>query len=339
MAKTAHGKIRIGIVGAGVIGGKRARIIRATRGNMLVAVADPDFARATALAREYGCEAMESWKSLVRRADIDVVVIAVPNKFVKPIAAEALKNGKHILAEKPFGRNASESFAILTAAKKYKRLVKVGFNHRFHPGILAAKKIFDKGDIGNILFIRARYGHGGRMGMEKEWRFNKDISGGGELLDQGVHLVDLARWFAGDFSEVYGLAETKFWNTKLDDNAFAILRNKKTTVTFHASTTNWKNIFSFEIFGETGFLTVSGLGGSYGVETLIFGKRKPTFGIPKIKEFRFERDTSWESEWKNFMSALRGASKMISDGKDGFEANRIIEAIYESSRRGRIIRL
>jgi predicted dehydrogenase len=215
----------------------------------------------------------------------------------------------------------------------------VGFNHRFHPAIFTAKKLFERGRIGKILFIRARYGHGGRLGMEKEWRFQKDISGGGELLDQGVHLIDLSRWFAGEFKEVYGITDSKFWNTELEDNAFAILRNEKTTVLFHVSATNWKNIFSFEIFGDRGFLIIEGLGRSYGEETLTIGKRRPKFGVPEIEVIKFPEDPSWKNEWENFLGALTKRRKLLGDGRDGLMANLIVGAIYKSSKTRKVVKL
>jgi len=331
--------VRVGIIGAGLIGRKRAEAVSKTKYGKLAAIADSDFARAKALAEEYAVEASDDWKDIISRKDIDVVIVAVPNAFAAPIVISALKNGKHVLCEKPFGINSSESSKMLLAAKKAKKLVKVGFNHRFHQAIIKAHYIFKNGGIGKILFIRARYGHGGRKGMEKEWRFDKAVSGGGELLDQGVHIIDLARWFGGDFDRVYGLAQTKFWKTKIDDNAFVVMRNKNATVSFHVSTTNWKNIFSFEIFGETGYLQVEGKGGSYGKETLTYGRRKLGFA-PDVEIFKFgAEDASWKREWENFMAAIRGNGKIIGDALDGFRANRIVEAIYKSSKIHREVNL
>ncbi len=337
--KSNRKQLNIGIVGAGLIGGKRAEAIVRTKKGKLVAVADPDVKRGEALAGKYGVEFISDWKWLVSQKDIDAVIVAVPNAFAAPIVLGALRNGKHVLVEKPFGINTKESAVMLAAAKKAKRLVKVGFNHRFHASIMKAREIFERGGIGRVLFIRSRYGHGGRKGMEKEWRFDKKISGGGELLDQGVHIIDLARWFAGEFNEVYGVAETKFWKTKLDDNAFAILRNDKTTVSFHVSTTNWKNIFSFEIFGDWGFLQIDGKGGSYGEEILTYGKRRPEFGVPDIHIFKFNaKEVSWEREWKNFVSAVEGKGKILGDGADGLAANKLASAIYRSSKTKKVVR-
>lgn len=330
---------RIGIVGAGLIGAKRADAIRKTKAGVLVAFADVDHARAKVLAEKYGVESAGEWKKFVARKDLDAIIVAVPNAFVAPIVLAALKAGKHVLSEKPFGITAKESKAMLVAGKKARRIVKVGFNHRFHEGVEKAHKMAEEGAIGKILFIRARYGHGGRKGMEKEWRFDKNISGGGELLDQGVHIIDLARWFAGEFKEVYGLAQTKFWKTKVDDNAFALMTNDRTTVSFHVSTTNWKNIFSFEIFGDKGYLQIDGKKGSYGEEVLTYGKTNLGFA-PTLEVFRFgPEDESWEKEWKNFSNAILGKEKVNGGPLDGLRANQIIEAIYRSSKAKRSITL
>lgn len=330
----------VGIVGAGLIGKKRAEAITKTRMGKLIAVADPDFVRAKILAEQYGAEALNDWKQLVVRDDISIVIIAVPNVFIKDIVIASLKYKKHILCEKPFGINAKEAKQMLVAGKKAKRLIKVGFNHRFHAGLQKAYEIFECGGIGTVMFIRAKYGHGGRPGMEKEWRFNKKVSGGGELLDQGVHVIDLARWFSGDFDSAYGLAQTKFWNTKLDDNAFAILRNKKVTASFHVSTTNWKNIFSFEVFGDKGYLQIDGKGGSYGEEVLTFGRRNPG-AAPDIEVFKFEGgDLSWEKEWEHFTKSIKeGKTKLCGDAVDGVKANEAVEAIYHSSQTHKEVKL
>jgi predicted dehydrogenase len=330
---------RIGIVGAGLIGAKRADAIRRTKHGILVAIADVDHARAKALAEKYGVESAGEWKKFVTRKDIDVIIVAVPNAFAAPIVLAALKARKHVLCEKPFGITVKESRAMVAAARKARRIVKVGFNHRFHEGLRKAHDIVESGAIGKILFIRARYGHGGRKGMEKEWRFSKKISGGGELLDQGVHIIDLARWFAGEFDEVYGLTQTKFWKTKVDDNAFALMTNKRTTVSFHVSTTNWKNVFSFEIFGEKGFLQIDGKNGSYGRETLSYGKANLGF-TPDVEIFLFEsQDHSWEREWEHFVDAILKRKKVSGDAMDGLRANEIVAALYKSSRLGRKVKL
>jgi predicted dehydrogenase len=237
-------------------------------------------------------------------------------------------------------------------AKKASRVLKTGFNHRHHPAIWKAKELAGDGEIGELYFARCVYGHGGRPGYEKEWRANKSLSGGGELLDQGVHVADLFRWFLGEFDEAFGRTETFHWKTDVEDNAFAIFRTaEKRIAQMHTSWTQWRNRFSFEIFGEMGYLAVEGLGGSYGTEKLIIGNRKldaqvedlqtgrsPVFlgGAPDEKTFEFDGfDLSWREEWKEFVSAVRENRDPIGSGYDGLMANRMIEAVYESARLNR----
>jgi predicted dehydrogenase len=160
------------------------------------------------------------------------------------------------------------------AARTNGVILKTGFNHRHHPAIFEAHALLSEGAIGQVYYARCIYGHGGRPGYEKEWRAGKDISGGGELLDQGVHVVDLFRWFLGDFEEAVGYTQTCYWPMEVEDNAFAIFRTSGgRTAMMHTSWTQWKNRFTFEVYGEAGYLIVEGLGGSYGTEKLIIGRR------------------------------------------------------------------
>ncbi|MFH1029408.1 MAG: Gfo/Idh/MocA family oxidoreductase [Pseudomonadota bacterium] len=204
--------MRIGIVGCGLIGKRRAQISHQSPGDEVVIVADVDESRARALAEEIHCPSTADWQAVVQRDDLEAIVVATPNKYLMPVTVAALKTGKHVLCEKPPGRNFSETEEMVAAAKEAGKVLKVGFNHRHHPAIWKAHEICERGEIGPLMFIRAVYGHGGRPGYDKEWRGDADLAGGGELLDQGVHLVDLCRWFLGDFREVSGFTNTYFWD-------------------------------------------------------------------------------------------------------------------------------
>jgi predicted dehydrogenase len=281
------------------------------------------------------------FRKLLRTVRCDSVVVAVINKYVRDIVIEALNLKKHVLAEKPLGRDAVEARQMVDAARENGVVLKAGFNHRFHPAGWRAKEICGSGEIGRLLTIRARYGHGGRPGMEQEWRASKDLCGGGELLDQGVHVLDLIRWFAGDVSEVCGRVETKFWDIEVEDNAFAILKTSAgVTACFHVSWTNWKNIFSFEVFGADGYVKVEGLGGSYGPETLEWGRRKKEGGKPDVELVEFPpEDVSWSNEWREVLAAVKEKREPIGSGYDGLKANEVIGAIYRSHKEQRTIRL
>jgi predicted dehydrogenase len=333
--------MRVAIIGAGLIGNKRAAAISKSKGCSVAAVADVNFERAQELAQKYGGNAYQSFEPIGERKDVDVVVIATINKFLPGIALSFLEKGKHVLCEKPLGRNALEALSIVEAAKKNNVTVKTGFNHRHHPGVAKARQIVAEGHIGEISFLRCRYGHGGRPGYDREWRADKDLCGGGELLDQGVHVVDLFRWFTGDFHEVFGYIPTCFWNMQVEDNAFALFKTQSGQIaSMHTSWTQWKNIFSFEVFGRDGYVLVEGLGGSYGPERLKVGKRKPEGGAPEEKVIDFPQDDiSWEEEWKEFLHAIKENREPLGNGWDGYQANRMLDAVYESARVGRPVNL
>ena len=189
----------------------------------------------------------------MRRDDIDAVFIATTHDHLAPIALEAAAAGKHVLIEKPGARRAGELDAVAEAARRTGALVRIGFNHRYHRAFRKAREIFESGALGEMMFIRGRYGHGGRPGYDREWRADPELSGGGELIDQGAHLIDLSRWFLGDFPSVRGRARTYFWDMPVEDNGFLLLETARGQVAFlHASWTEWKNLFSFEICGPRG---------------------------------------------------------------------------------------
>lgn len=331
--------MNVAVVGCGLIGFKRAKAL--TENDELIACCDTDFQRAETMANEFGCLAFEDYKELFNEEKIDIVIVSVVNKFINEIASYSLNKGKHVVAEKPLGRNCREAKRMVDLAIKKNLCLKTGFNHRFHPAIWKAKKLIEDGKIGPLFNIRARYGHGGRPGMEKEWRASKEICGGGELLDQGVHIIDLCRWFAGDIIEVFGKVKTKFWDMDVEDNSYVYMNTEKNVdIQFQVSWTNWKNIFSFEIFGRDGYLRIEGLGGSYGTESLEIGLRKKEGGAPDVEMKLFDgADISWGKEWQEFVSAIIENRAPIGDGYDGMKANKVVEAIYKSNKLNQVIKI
>lgn len=328
---------RAAIIGAGLIGRKRAAALCALNGTRLQAVADISTAAAEGLCAEFGGELETDWRRIVGRRDVDIVIVSTINEVLMPISVEALQEHKHVLCEKPLGRSVHEAKQMLEAARDNGVILKTGFNHRHHPGIAKAKEMLDAGRIGEVMFLRCRYGHGGRLGYEREWRASKERCGGGEMLDQGVHVVDLFRWFAGDFEEAFGYTPTCSWPMEVEDNAFAMFRNSHGVVaTMHTSWTQWKNLFSFEVFGQDGYLIVEGLGGSYGTQTLRIGRRRVEGGAPDEQTMEFHGpDISWQEEWKEFLAAIGDGREPVGSGYDGYQANRMIDAVYRSAQEGR----
>ena len=322
--------MRLAIVGCVLIGRKRA--VAAT-GHQNVIVCDRDVGRAHELADITKAHAVTDWREAVK-ADVDAVIVAATHDQLAGIAIGAIEAGRHVLVEKPAGRTLTEVQAIAAAATKHKRIVKAGFNHRFHPAFLKAREIFDSGVLGPLMFIRARYGHGGRVGYEKEWRAQPAISGGGELIDQGSHLIDLSRWFLGDLTVDYAAVPTLFWNMPADDNCFLALRSASGQLAWlHASWTEWKNTFSFEIFGRDGKLVIDGLGGSYGEERLTFYRMLPQMGPPETTVFNYPgQDHSWQAEFEDFAAAVNDDRRPCGDIDDAVANLAIVDEIYRKYR-------
>jgi predicted dehydrogenase len=322
--------MRLAIVGCGLIGRKRSF---AATGHEIVIVCDRDEVRARELAEITKARATTDWREAIM-TDVDAVIVATTHDQLAGIAIGAIEAGRHVLVEKPAGRTLAEAQAIAAAAAKHKRIAKAGFNHRFHPAFLKAREIVDSGVLGPLMFIRARYGHGGRIGYEKEWRAQPVISGGGELIDQGSHLIDLSRWFLGDLAVDYAAVPTLFWNMEADDNCFMALRSAAGRLAWlHASWTEWKNTFSFEIFGRDGKLVIDGLGGSYGLERLTFYRMLPQMGPPETTTFEYPgQDQSWDTEFAEFVSAVSDNRPPCGDIADAVANLAIVDEIYRRYR-------
>ena len=324
--------MRVAIVGCGLIGHKRARSLG---GHRLVATADANLGRAEELAAQHrGCVASADWRRVIDRTDVDAVIVATTNNALAPVTEAAVGAGKHVLVEKPAARSAGELAPVVAAARAAGVVVKVGFNHRFHPAFAKARAVCDEGELGPLLYVRARYGHGGRLGYDREWRADPAVAGGGELLDQGVHLIDLTRWFLGDVAEVRGHAGTFFWDMSVEDNGFLFLRVAGGQVAWlHASCTEWKNLFCFEIFGKYGKLQIDGLGGSYGTERLSYYRMLPQMGPPETTIWEYPgADQSWHDEFAHFAGCVAHGGPPSGTLDDALAALDVVRQVYEQSR-------
>jgi len=318
----------VAIVGCGLIGQKRARALGSAR---LLACADVQRDRAEALARTSpGATATDDWRSIVGSAEIDIVIVSTINAALAGVTRAAAEAGKHVLVEKPAALTVAELDDVMAAAEASGVSVRVGFNHRYHPALIKARALFEDGALGPMMFVRARYGHGGRLGYEKEWRADPALAGGGELIDQGIHVIDLARWFLGDFSRVDGFACTYFWQMPVDDNAFLLLRTDGgQTASLHVSCTEWKNLFSFEIYGRQAKLHIEGLGGSYGVERLSFYRMTPEMGPPETTIWEYPgADRSWDIEFAEFLDDICLNRRPAAGLQDARAALEVVGAIY-----------
>lgn len=332
------------IIGCGLIGKKRLAGLPA--GSKLAVACDTNLARAEELVRTaQSGRAIADYRQAVADSHVDAVIVATVNAALAEVSAAAIRAGKPVLVEKPAGVSVRQIDGLIALAEQRGICVRVGFNHRYHPAFRKAREIFESGVMGDLMFVRARYGHGGRVGYDKEWRADPRLSGGGELIDQGVHLIDLAAWFLGNFTQVAGHVATYFWNMPVDDNAFLSLRTATgQTAWLHVSCTEWKNLFSFEVYGRNTKLHIEGLGGSYGVEKLYHYQMKPEMGPPDTKLYEFPGpDESWRMEMAKFEKHIKKAESEKAEKRKRYErkpgvglaearaAMVIVEEIYRKS--------
>jgi predicted dehydrogenase len=235
--------------------------------------------------------------------------------------------------EKPGALNAAQMRTLHTAADLAGVRVRIGYNHRFHPALQKARELADSGELGPMMFLRGRYGHGGRKGYDREWRADPNLSGGGELMDQGVHLIDLAGWFLGEFATLDGHAATYFWDMPVDDNAFLSLRTAGgQTAWLHVSCTEWKNLFSLELYGRDAKIAIEGLGGSYGPEKCTHYKMLPQMGPPKTTVWDYPAgDNSWKLELAAFEEDISTGRTPCPGLREGIRTLEIVEKIYRAS--------
>jgi len=323
--------INVAIVGCGLIGRKRASVLSPE--GCLVACADIDLNQAKNLANDFGAKAFADWRHVMDLPEVKAVIVATRHDSLAEITLAAIKAGKHVLVEKPAARTSAELEPLIVANQNSNVKVHVGFNHRYHRSLRKAKEIISRCELGELMYIRGRYGHGGRLEYEKEWRAQPELSGGGELIDQGPHLIDLSRWFLGEFTEVDGFAKTCYWDMPVDDNAFMTLKTEKGQVAFlHVSCTEWKNMFSLEIYGREGKLDLSGLGGSYGIERITHYKMLPKMGPPETIIYEYPmQDDSWAGEVRDFFESIRKDRTTSVTLIDASKALKVVEKIYKIS--------
>jgi predicted dehydrogenase len=319
------------IVGCGLVGGKRARAL-VDLDAPVVTMYDTDPTRSEKLAAELGSRAVvASSPGAAFAADgVELAVVGVTHDALVPLSVEALETGCHVLVEKPGARCRDELAALEDAARRAGRIVRVGYNHRFHPTVRAVKALVDSREYGRVLYLRARYGHGGRPDYAREWRADRSVSGGGELLDQGSHLVDLTRFLVGDVTLAFAELPTLFWPMPVEDNAFLALRAEDGGIAWlHASWTEWKNLFSMEVALERARLDLEGLGGSYGTERLTVHAMRPEMGPPETTTREWAApDESWRFEVEDFVAQLDGSKAVGAGLEDAAAVLHVIDEAY-----------
>ena len=329
-------KLRAGIVGYGYMGQIRRKNIADHPELELVAVCDPGRAAEVAAI---GVPVYDDWKKLVE-SDLDVVFACPPNHLIPDVAVAALDLERHVFCEKPPGRSLADVQAIRAAEQRNPGTVLLfGFNHRHHPGITDAKAIIDSGSLGEIVTLRGMYGKGGGYDYHLSWRNDPSVSGGGILLDQGIHMLDLFRLFVGDFEEIAAMRGITLFDTPVEDNAMLLLRTPRGQLAqLHSSATSWKHTFRLEIGCEKGYVAITGLlskTGSYGRETLVVGRRhrpgeRAAVGNPREETTYYDQDPSWDIEVGHFVDCIRDGTPVTQGTSlDALKVMEIVDRAYQ----------
>ncbi len=321
-------------MGLGKMGKIRAREFDRDARSRVVVGSDPD---ETTHADFPGIACFTDFRQVIE-ADVDAICVATPNRITPDVVVMALEHGKHVLCEKPPGRSVEDIRRIVDVANQHADLtLKFGFNHRYHAGIQEAKRIVTSGALGEILWISGRYGKSGGAGFEQSWRSDPDVSGAGILLDQGIHMVDLFRYFCGDFVEVKSMVTTAYWDIDMEDNAFALLRDGQGRIaSLHSSSTMWKHRFNLEINMSDGYVAVNGILSStrsYGDETISVARKQFddgfAMGKPREEVIYFDTDPSWELEVSDFLGHVVDGTPVDSgNAEDALKAMQLVFDIY-----------
>jgi len=327
-------QLKFGIAGYGKMGKIREKSIVESNDTCIVAIYDITNYKNNSKSIIY----CKSYKELLE-SDIDAVIVSA---FVS-VAAEyvilALEAGKHVFCEKPPSMTSQQMLKVIEAEKKSGKILKYGFNHRFHFSVMEAKKVINEGSLGKMLWMRGVYGKAGSIDFHDNWRNYKNYSGGGILLDQGIHMLDLFRYLSdSEFKCLNAQLSNSFWNVECEDNAFLTLQSKDGVMaTLHSSATQWRHKFLLEMAFEKGYLNLDGILSStrsYAPETLVSGRREfedVTFAMGKPKESitYFEYDKSWELELTEFVDAIKGISPVVNGtSNDALEIMKLTDYVY-----------
>ena len=326
--------LRIGIAGYGVVGKRRRDFIQLREDTKVVAVCDRTFENEGVFAD--GTKFFPRYEQLLNE-ELDALFVCISNDMAAEVTIAGLKKGLHVFCEKPPGRDLDDIARVIECEKQNPDLkLKYGFNHRYHESIKDALHMVETGEMGKVLNLRGVYGKCQivTFGKDHDWRTSRELAGGGILLDQGIHMVDLIRLFSGDFEEIHSFISNEFWNHNVEDNAYALMRTADGVVAMlHSSATQWRHRFNLEITLEKGMLILSGIlsgSKSYGKETLTIVRRTgDDRGDPDETLKSYDHDSSWEDEIDDFATTILENKKIVAGTSiEAFKTMQLVYAIY-----------
>ena len=321
---------KVGIIGYGKMGQIRHQVISAFEDVQVQSIYDPEIV-------DTKIEKAQNSDQIIENPEIDAVFTCTPNYLNKPLTIQSLKAGKHVFCEKPPGFTAKDIEEIRAVEKESGKVLMYGFNHRHHASIKYMKKLVDDKEFGKILWMRGRYGKSVDETFYDNWRAKKELAGGGILIDQGIHMLDLFLHLGGNFDNVHASVSNLYWNLSVEDNVFATLENTKTglAASLHSTMTQWRHLVSLEVFLEKGYLVLNGLktsSNAYGEEILTIAKNRSTAPVATWKDEKnitYHTDESWESELTEFFSAIKSNREVkLGNSSDALKLMKIIDKIY-----------
>lgn len=324
-------KLKVGIAGYGVVGKRRHHFIDLNPNFEVVGVCDQRF-KGTGVFSE-GVNFYQNYNQLLENEKLDVLFVCLTNDVAAAVTIAGLENNLHVFCEKPPGRTVTDVKKVRESESKHKHLkLKYGFNHRYHDSVREALRLVKSGELGQILNMRGVYGKSVIVSFESDWRSKREIAGGGILLDQGIHMVDLMRLFAGEFEQIHSFVENNFWNHDVEDNAFALMKSKSGIVAFlHSTATEWRHRFNLEITLTQGTVILSGIlsgSKSYGQETLkVVYRGEEDGGNPREQLTTFIKDNSWRDEINEFADAIVN-NKAIESGSS-YDALKTMNLVFD----------
>lgn len=325
-------KLNVGIAGYGVVGKRRRFFIDQHPNLQTYAVCDQNFQEVGIMSD--GVKSFPDYRSLIEES-LDVLFVSLPNYLAAEVTMAGLERGLHVFCEKPPGRDVSDIERVIEVEKKHPGLLlKYGFNHRYHDSVREALRIINSKQLGEIVNLRGVYGKSKILSFSGGWRAERRYAGGGILLDQGIHMLDLMRLFCGDFVEVKSWVSNSYWNHDVEDNAYALMRDSHGRVaSLHSSATQWQHRFSLDITFTEGYLELRGIlsgSKSYGEEKLVIGRRNESdTGTAKEEIITYLEDNSWRDEINEFADAVvnNGTVKQ-GNSSDALATMELVNRIY-----------
>jgi len=329
-------ELKVGIAGFGVVGKKRKACVDRHPNLRLVAVCDRNFDDEGLL--EEGVYYYQNYQNLLDQ-ELDILIICLTNEIAPEVTIAGLHAGLHVFCEKPPGRNVEDIKRVIQIESQNPLLkLMYGFNHRYHESVQNALKLVQDGKFGKVINIRGLYGKAKLITFNQpDWRTRREIAGGGVLLDQGIHMVDLMRLFGGNFTEVHSFISNRHWGYDVEDNAYALMKTEDGVVgMLNSSATQWRHRFNLDINLEYGSIILGGIISgtkSYGAETLTVIEADPDNdnGDPKEKIIRYNRDPSWDEEIIVFVNAILKKTQIQSgSSEDALKTMQLVYKIYYS---------